>query len=239
MNVINQKKIIKLMEDYKFCIICCMERTSTLDGDYNLPLYAKTFKEAYEYAISYYVPQYFNDVSINNDIMYTSKRNNSNYYINSLKKAEINGDVFLSEDIGVIYKCSILQIEEPNEYASDMIKYFNEKFYIEHSCKKLLYIFSISYVNTEKTIIEFGRWKIGKFKHGAKKNLYNEPYYSYKYQSLEDTLNNFCERNLFEISIKNFDIIHDEIENNRTVILTENDLYVHSNYAFIEMQIKF
>ena len=64
-------------------------------------------------------------------------------------------------------------------------------------------------MNDEKTIIEFCKWKNGHFRYNIKKNLYQDLYYSNKYESLENILNAFCKRNLLSF-IKNFDNIQKE-----------------------------
>ena len=229
-----QDKIINLMKDYKYCIYCNLERTSTLDGDYNYPLYSKTFEDAYNYVINNYVPLYFENVNLTRDTPFSER--NSEYYINSLECAKQNCTVFVSPDIGIIYRCNIIQITNINEFANDIINYIEKKITIkEENIKTNLYInvFSMYYMNDEKTIIEFCKWKNGHFRYNIKKNLYQDSYYSNKYESLENILNAFCKRNLLSF-IKNFDNIQKE----KKTILNENDLYLNNdNYAFIEMQI--
>lgn len=92
------KELKKDMKDYKYMIIKQMERTSTLDGDYDGPFFAKTFEDGYDFVIK----KYGFDINSVEEPSWANEPNK--YYINSLEEAKETGKILRTPDEGIVYE---------------------------------------------------------------------------------------------------------------------------------------
>ena len=249
MSFINQKKKLDfLLNEYPFMIIYGLERTTSLDGDYDEPNYFKTLSDAYYFLInSYKVKKYFNDKELDknyDDYGYScgnkSKIPTGNYYLLSIEKTEelyldLQTDfkyVYKTPDDGIIYYAQILKSNI--NVICDGINLSNKKNLIQLSYFGLYKVSQDIQINNINTSIDYidhmypGKINIRLLKN----NKYiadNE-----KSNNLKNIINNYLLR--YDIPpIKSFDDFITKLQNSKIKYLEFDDFIINDLYPDVKI----
>ena len=193
--MIHQKDLLRQIEnEYPFMIVIVHERTTTMDGEYPSPYLAKTFEDAYNFAIGKLQTYWSDCKDFELDTIYTDSRDgkyqSSNpYYINSLDKCRETGTVWQTPDDSIYYYCGIFGSDDLEE---TMVEEYHNKLFDKNNLN--MYYFNIIYVNDN--IIEIGT--TGRSHIGCKDSQwidYGELYRKRKNcNSLDECITRFFER---------------------------------------------
>jgi hypothetical protein len=123
MSFINQKSYIEnIINEYPFTIQYGMEKTTSVDGEYDTPEYFKTFSDAYYYLVNK-IKHLFGDIELDKKYEKTT----GYYYLLSYKKAqELNSEsefqyIYKTPDNGIIYYGIISKSNINNIFNNDII----------------------------------------------------------------------------------------------------------------------